>query len=201
MAEHDETPDPADFDPADSDAVTAAGAALPALIAARDLAGLARILIRLSQAAGGLYFLDDGRRQLEPVLSMGSSAVMELIALIGREVRAGAVRPGYLLHGLSETLPDEAVPLVCADWLAGMDRRGNAGDGHEMTRMARAFVASGTPLPPGLIATIRRTVITPYYGKSIPPDPGELGLIEFAATLPADPVLNPGRGLGGRGPG
>lgn len=191
MAAHDETPDPADFDPADFDAVMAAGAALPALAAARDLAGLSRILIRLDQAVNGYYFFDDERR-LGPVLSMGSGDVTELIGLIGREVRAGTARPGYLLHGLSETLPDEVVPLVCADWLAGMDRQGHAGYGHEMTRMARAFVASGTPLSPGVIATIRRTVTTPYYGKTTPPDPGDLELIAFAATLPADPVLNPG---------
>ena len=61
-----------------------------------------------------------------------------------------------------------------------------------MTRMARALMASGTPLSPGIIAAIRRTIIIPYYGTTISGCPDELELIEFAATLPADPVLNPG---------
>src|SRR6266704_450095 len=178
MDERDEAPEPAAVDDAavDDAALDAAAAELPGLIAARDLTGLARVLIQLDQSQSGYYFFGDHRR-LQPLLDMGSGDVLDLIRQIGHQVlQSGAVRPSYLLCGLSETLPAEAVPLVCADWLAGMDRTAHVGDSGEVTRMARAFVASGTPLSSEIIAAIRRTVTTPLYGKTIPVDQGDLDL-------------------------
>jgi hypothetical protein len=84
-------------------------------------------------------------------------------------------------------LPDEVLPDVCADWLTGADRHeggGGVGWGGEVARMTAAYVASGVPLSPGVIAAVRRMASHPAWsGKTV--------LAELAATLD-DPVLNPG---------
>jgi hypothetical protein len=77
---------------------------------------------------------------------------VELIHLIAREVRgSGARRPAVLLGELSRLLPDEVLPDLCVDWLAGADRYGGGGIGWggEVSRVVEACVALGTPLNPG----------------------------------------------------
>ena len=164
----------------------AAIASLPDLYAARDLAGLARVLIRLDWVIGRIYPWDQ-----DYVLFMRSiptDDVVELIHLIAREVReAGADRPAALLWELSLRLPDEVLPEVCADWLAGADRRDDSHGvawGGETARMAAACLASGIPLSPGVVAAIRRMASHPAWSSKGP-------LAELIATL-GGPVLNPG---------
>jgi Domain of unknown function (DUF4132) len=164
----------------------AAIATLPGLLAARDLAGLARVLVRLDWPQGRIQPWDESYARL--VRGLTADDTIELIHLIGREVRgSGADRPAVLLSELSRPLPDEVLPDVCADWLAGADRHeggGGVGWGGEVARMAAACVASGTPLSPGVTAAIRRMASHPAWsGKTV--------LAELAATLD-DPVLNPG---------
>jgi hypothetical protein len=164
----------------------AAIASLPGLLAARDLAGLARVVIRLDWPQRRIQPWNESYARL--VWDLTTDDVIELIHLIAREIRgSGADRPAVLLSELSRLLPDEVLPDVCADWLTGADRHeggGGVGWGGEVVRMAAAYVASGTPLSPGVIATIRRMASHPAWsGKTV--------LAELAATL-GDPVLNPG---------
>jgi Domain of unknown function (DUF4132) len=161
-------------------------ASVPDLYAARDLAGLARVLTRLDWPQGRIYPWDSDL--ILYVRSIATDDVVELIHLIAREVRgSGADRPALLLSELSQMLPDEVLPDVCADWLTGADRHeggGGIGWGGEVARMAAACEASGTPLSPGVTAAIRRMASHPAWsGKTV--------LAQLAATL-GDPVLNPG---------
>ena len=164
----------------------AAIASLPGLLAARDLAGLARVVMRLNWPLGRIQPWDESYVRL--LRDLTTDDTIELIHLIAREIRgSGADRPAVLLSELSRLLPDEVLPDVCADWLTGADRHeggGGVGWGGEVARMAAAYVASGAPLSPGVIAAIRRMASHPAWsGKTV--------LAELAATLD-DPVLNPG---------
>src|ERR1700743_3716848 len=148
----------------------AAIASLPDLYAARDLAGLARVLVRLDWVLGRIYPWDDDYVLF--VRSIPTDDIVELIHLIAREVReAGADRPAALLWELSLRLPDEVLPEVCADWLAGADRRD---DSHgvawagETARMAAACLASGIPVSPGVVAAIRRMASHPAWSGKGP---------------------------------
>jgi hypothetical protein len=164
----------------------AAIASLPGLLEARDLAGIARVVISLDWPQGRIQPWDESYVRL--IRELKADEVIELIHLMAREIRgSGADRPAVLLSELSRQLPDEVLPDVCADWLTGADRHeggGGVGWGGEAARMAAAYVALGTPLSPGLIAAIRRMASHPAWsGKTV--------LAELAATLD-DPVLNPG---------
>src|SRR6516225_661579 len=87
----------------------AAIASLPGLLAARDLAGVARVLVKLDWPQGRIQPWDESYARL--VRDLTVSDVIELIHLIAREVRgSGAGRPSVLLGELSRMLPDEVLP-------------------------------------------------------------------------------------------
>lgn len=165
--------------------VPAAVASLPGLLAARDLAGVAHVLVRIDWPLGRIP--PWGGSYARQVRDITADDAVELIHLIAREVRgSGAYRPAVLLCELSRLLPDEVLPDVCVDWLAGADRYGGGGVGWggEVSRVVEACVASGGPLAPGLVAAIRRMADHPSWsGKGV--------LAELAAAFPAL-VLNPG---------
>src|ERR1035438_6175396 len=89
----------------------AAIASLPGLLTARDLAGLARVLIRLDWPMGRIQPWDESYVRL--LRELTADDVIELIHLIAREIRgSGADRPAVLLSELSRFLPDEVLPDV-----------------------------------------------------------------------------------------
>src|ERR1700722_14919980 len=99
----------------------AAVASLPGLFAARDLAGAARVFVRIDWPLGRVPSW--GGSYAHEVRDVTAGDAVELIHLIAREVRgSGAPRPAVLLGELSRLLPEEALPDVCVDWLAGAER-------------------------------------------------------------------------------
>ena len=160
-------------------------ASLPGLFEARDLAGAARVFVRIDWPLGRVPSW--GGSYARQVRGITADDAVELIHLIAREVRgSGARRPAVLLGELSRLLPDEVLPDVCVDWLAGADRAGGGavGWGGEVSRVVEACVASGVPLAPGLVAAIRRMADHPSWS-------GQGLLAELAAAFPGL-VLNPG---------
>ncbi len=171
-------------EPDDAFDAAAAVASLPGLFTARDLAGAARVFARIDWPQGRVPPWGESYVRLVRGTTAGDAA--ELIHLIAREVRgSGGRRPAHLLAELSRLLPDEVLPEVCVDWLAGADRSGGAvaWDG-EVARVVGACLASGVQLAPVLVAAIRRMPDYPLWsGRGV--------LAELAAAFPRL-VLNPG---------
>ena len=101
----------------------AAVASLPGLFAARDLAGVAHVLVRIDWPLGRIP--PWGGSYARQVRDITADDAAELIHLIAREVRgSGAYRPAVLLCELSRLLPDEAALAQLARLAARVTYRG-----------------------------------------------------------------------------
>lgn len=164
------------------------------LIAAGDLEALARVLMDFGLSAERFWPNGEGSAALFAVSELPNRDLITVIrAVIRLASGAAAGDPdgaapsraavGDLIGRLANRLSDEEVAALSGDWLDNLDVEYIDHHGPELARIAKAQLAAGTPLDPGVVAVMRRTaIVAPYHNSE---------LIQVAATL-AEPVLNPG---------